>query len=162
MFRLQHRLIEERQNKDFLMKNFLTEQQLDMYEPEMRGAAKSLFDSVVLLRLCASTITFVESTEKNARDSEITKLAEAACFIYESYACLLRANRSIKQKLYTAEQECAIAKVICDRNHAEIKKLTKYVDDGPVRTFEKYHEYMTHLMLQPDIEFPAHPLTRFF
>ncbi|XP_055313012.1 complex I assembly factor ACAD9, mitochondrial-like [Sitodiplosis mosellana] len=160
------RLIEEvqiKKNKEFVVKNFLSEQQLDMYAVEMRRAAKGVFDSIDLLRLGVSALIYSEARhEKKMRDSEIKKIADAAACIYASYACLLRGDRSLKLQLPNAQPESTIAQIVCDRNSAEVKRLTKYIEDGPIKTFESYHEYVVHLMLQPNNKFPAHPLTRFF
>lgn len=145
------------------MKNFLTEQHLDMYEVEMRRAAKGVFDSIDLLRLNVSALIFSESREnKKMRDSEIKNIADAAACIYASYACLLRGDRSLKLKLPNAQPESTIAKTVCDQNTAQVKRLTKYIEDGPIKTFESYHDYVVHLMLRPDNKLPTHPLTRFF
>lgn len=145
------------------MKNFLTEQHLGMYEPKMHEAAKSIFGSIDLLRLNASTLVFKEArVDQPMRESEIKRIADTAACIYSSYACLLRSDRSLKLKLPNAEQESLIAKIVCDRNVAIVKRLMQYVEDGPRKTFESYHEYVVHLMLQPNNKFPAHPLTRFF
>lgn len=165
IIQLQNRLIEEihfKKNKKFVIKNFMTEEQLDMYEPELRPAAKALFDSIVLLRLGASTLIEREARDIPKRHIEIKKLADAAACIYASFACLLRGDQSLKMKLPNGKEEIAIAQTVCDKNIAEVQLLMEYIEDGPTKTFVTYHEYVTHLLLQKDLNFPAHPLTRFF
>lgn len=160
------RLIEEihvKKNKEFVVKNFLTEQHLDTYESEIRPAAKCLFESINLLRLSVSILVNLEARDnKPMRDSEIKKIADMTACIYASYSSLLRADNSLKLKLPNAQQELLIAGTICDSSTANVKRLAQYIEDGPVKTFESYYEYVVHLMLQPQNKFPAHPLTRFF
>lgn len=129
----------------------------------MQPAAKGVFDSIDLMRLGVSALIHMDARDnKPMRDSEIKNIADAAACIYASYASLLRGDRSLKLKLPNAQEESYIARTVCDRNTAEVKRLTKYIEDGPAKTFESYHEYVTHLMLQPQNKFPTHPLTRFF
>lgn len=160
------RLIEEihvKKNKEFVVKNFLTEEHLETYEMEMRPSAKCLFDSINLLRLSVSLLVQLEARDnKPMRDSEIKKITDMAASIYASYASLLRADQALKLKLPSAQQENLIAKTICDSNTADVKRLAQFIEDGPVKTFESYHEYVVYLMLQPQNKFPVHPLTRFF
>lgn len=140
----------------------MSEESLDAYEPEIRPTAKKVFDSIDLLRLSASTFIEMGSRREKARETEIHKLATAAACIYGAYASLLRADRSLKLKLPNVEEEYIIAQTVCDHNSVEVKKLTKYIADGPIETFEKYHEFVIELMLKRDSIFPVHPLTRFF
>lgn len=142
------------------MKNFQTDAQLDMYEPEMHRVAKETFDSIELLRLRASSIIDMEVRERMARDSEIQSISEAAVCIYASYACLLRGDRSLKLKLPDAQDECVIAQTVSIRNSATVKRLMQFIDDGPVKTFEKYHEFLARQQL--DNKCAQHPLTRLF
>lgn len=161
----QNRLIEEikvKKNKEFVMKNFLSEESLDAFEPEIRPTAKKVFTSINLLRLSASTFIEMSSRREKARETEVHKLADAAACIYASYACLLRVDRSLKLKLPNVQDECLIAETVCDKNAEEVNRLAKYIEDGPVETFEKYHEFVSQLMLNRDTIFPVHPLTRFF
>lgn len=142
------------------MKNFHTEAQLDMYESELHGAAKGIYDSIELLRLAASCIIEMEARERVARDSEILSISHASVCIYASYACLLRGDRALKLKLPNAQDECVITQTVCNRNKMEVKQLMQFIDDGPVKNFEKYHEYVAHNQLLSN--FPQHPLTRLF
>lgn len=161
----QNRLIQEvaiKKNKDFVLKTFITERQLDMYETELRSSAKLLFNSIELLQLGAATLIEMESRDLPKRHTEINKLADAVACIYASFACLLRGDRSLKLKLPNAQNECIIVNTICDRNAAEVKRLMQYIEDGPLKTFEKYHEFVTELLLNEEYKFPAHPLTRRF
>lgn len=158
-------MIEEvtiKNNKDFIMKSFIAEKKLDAYEPEMHKAAKTLFDSIILLRLGASSLLNVEARDLPKQHIEMQKIADAAAYIYASFACLLRADRSIKLKLPNAADEAFIAQTICDINAAEVRSLMDYINDGPMKTFSKYHEFMTQLLLEKDSNFPVHPLTSLF
>lgn len=158
-------MIEEvtiKNNRDFVIKSFMEERQLDSYEPELRKAAKDVFDSIVLLRLGASTLLNVEARDLPKQHIEIQKIADAAACIYASFACLLRADRSLKLKLPGASEEAFITSTICDINAAEVESLMDYIDEGPVKSFSKYHELMTQLMLEKQTNFPVHPLTSLF
>lgn len=158
-------MIEEvtiKNNKDFVIKSFIEEKKLDSYEPELRKAAKSLFDSIILLRLGASTLLNVDARDLPKQHIEIQKIADAAACIYASFSCLLRADRSLKLKLPNASDEAFIADTICDLNAAEVRSLMDYINDGPVKTFSKFHEFMTQLLLEKENNFPVHPLTSLF
>lgn len=140
----------------------MTEEQLDGYEPEIRSAAKAVFDSIVLLRLGASTLIEQEVRELPKRHIEAKKLADAAACIYASFACMLRADQALKMNLPHAIDEVAIAQTVCDKNLAQVRLHVTYVSDGPVKTFAKFHEFVTDLLLKREHNFPAHPLTRFY
>lgn len=158
-------MIEEitiKNNKDFVIKTFTEEKHLDSYEPELQKAAKKLFDSIVLLRLGTSTLLNVEARDLPKQHIEIQKIADAATCIYASFACLLRADRSLKLKLPHAFDETLITRTICDLNAVEVYGLMDYINEGPVKTFSKYHEFMTQTLLEKDPNFPAHPLTSLF
>lgn len=158
-------MIEEvtiKNNKEFIIKSFIDEKKLDSYEPELHKAAKTLFDSIILLRLGASTLLNVDARELTKQHIEIQKMADAAACIYASFSCLLRADRSLKLKLPSACDEALIAATICDLNAAEVRHLMDYINDGPVKTFSKFHELMTQLMLDKEKKFPVHPLTSLF
>lgn len=142
------------------MKNFQAETQLDMYEADLHDAAKGICKSIELLRLGASCINEMEARERAARDSEIQSISYATVCIYASYACLLRGDRALKLKLPNAQNECVITQTVCDRNNTKVKQLMQFIDDGPVKNFEKYHEYVAHQQLCNN--FPQHPLTRLF
>lgn len=131
-----------------------------MYEPELKESAKKIFESIELIRLRSSSIIEMEARVRPARDSEILSISDAAARIYASYACLLRGDRSLKLKLPHAQDECLIVQTICDRNEVKVKQLLQIIEDGPVKTFEKYHEYVAHQMLNNNL--PQHPLTRLF
>lgn len=161
-FYLQKRMIEEvtiKNNKDFVIKSFIEEKKLDSYEPELQKAAKALFDSIILLRLGTSQLLNVEPHERHKQHIEIQKMADAAACIYASFSCLLRADRSLKLKLPNALDEAFIADTICDLNAAEVRSQMDYIGDGPVKTFSKFHEFMTQMLLEKENNFPAHPLT---
>lgn len=162
----QKRMIEEvtiKNNKDFVIKSFIEEKQLDSYEVELRKAAKTLFDSIILLRLGASRILNVEARDLPKQHIQMQKIADAAACIYASFSCLLRADRSLKLKLPNASDEVFIANTICDLNAAEVHLLMDYINDGPMKTFAKYHEFMTQLLMEKDNNsFPVHPLTSLF
>lgn len=158
-------MIEEvtiKNNKEFIMKSFIEEKKLDSYEPELQKAAKTLFESIILLRLGASRLLNVEARDLPKQNIEMQKIADAAACIYASFSCLLRADRSLKLKLPNASDEASIADTICDLNAAEVRSLMDYINDGPMKTFSKYHEFMTQLLLEKDSNFPAHPLTSLF
>lgn len=155
-------MIEEitiKNNKDFVIKSFMEEKKLDLYEPELQKAAKKLFDSIILLRLGASTLISVDPRELPKQHIEIQKIADAAACIYASFSCLLRADRSLKLKLPNASDDAVIAETVCDLNAAEVRSLMDYISDGPVKTFSKFHEFMTQLLLDKENNFPVHPLT---
>lgn len=158
-------MIEEvtiKNNKDFVIKSFMEERQLDSYEPELRKAAENLFDSIKLLRLGASTLLTIEARDLPQKHIEMQKVADAAACIYASFACLLRADRSLKLKLPSASDEAFIAQTICDKNAAEVDSLMDYINDGPVKTFSRFHTLLTQLMLEKGANFPAHPLASLF
>lgn len=140
----------------------MSEASLEEYEPEIQPTAKKVFASIDLLRLSASMFIEMSSRREKARETEVLKLADAAACIYASYACLLRADRSLKLKLPQAQDECFIAQTICDKNADEVKRIAQFIEDGPEGTFDKYHELVTEMMLNKDRIFPVHPLTRFF
>lgn len=144
------------------MKSFMEEKQLDSYEPEVRKAAKQLFDSIKLLRLSAQALLHVDARELPKQIIEIQKIADAAACIYASFACLLRADRALKLKLPHAHDEAVITETICDLNAAEVTTFVNYINDGPMKTFAKYHEFMTRRMLEQDSNVPVHPLTSLF
>lgn len=144
------------------MQNFLSMKPLDHFEPEMQSSAKNLYVSIDSLRLGASLLLDLEANDTPKRHTEVQKLADVAACIYASYACILRSNRSLKLKLPNALDECVIARAVCDRNTVEANNLLQCIEDGPIKTFEKYHAFVTHLMLQKENDFPVHPLTRFF
>lgn len=133
-----------------------------MYEPELRPAAKCIFESIQLLRLGVSVLFDKEVRDLPKRQIEIIKLADAAACIYASFACLLRSNQSMKLKFPNALDEIAIAQTICDKNKTEVTALMKYIEEGSVKTFAQYHEFMTELLLKKEYDFPAHPLSRYF
>lgn len=146
-------MIEEitvKNNKDFVMKTFMMEKQLDSYEPELQKAAKQLFDSIKLLRLGASALLNIEARELPKQHIEIQKIADAAACIYASFACLLRADRALKLKLPHAYDEAFITETICDLNAAEVNSYMNYINDRPVKTFSKYHEFTTRSILEQD------------
>lgn len=158
-------MIEEvtiKNNKEFVIRSFIEEKKLDMYEPELQKAAKDLFNSVKLLRLGASTLLHGEARELPKKHIEMQKLADAAACTYASFACLLRADRSLKLQLPSALDEAFIAQTICDKNAAEVDIHMDYIGDGPVKTFSKFHEIMTELLMEKDSNFPIHPLTSLF
>lgn len=158
-------MIEEvtiKNNKEFIVKSFMDEKDLDTYEPELQKAAKTLFQAIILLRLGASKLLNVEARELPKQDIEMQKIADAAAFIYASFACLLRADRSLKLKLPHAAEEASIADTICDLNAAQVRSLMDYIDDGPTKTFSKYHQLMSQMLLEKGNNFPVHPLTSLF
>lgn len=160
-------MIEEvtiKNNKEFVVKSFMDERNLELYEPEVRKAAKTLFDSIILLRLGASRILNSEARDLPKQHIEMEKIADASACIYASFACLLRAERSLQLKLPNAADEAFIADTICDLNAAEVRLLMDYIEDGPMKTFSKYHELMTQVLLEKGSKsnFPVHPLTSLF
>lgn len=164
-FFLQKHMIEEvtiKKNKDFVIKTFTEEKNVDAYESELQNAAKKLFKTIVLLRLGSSNLLKIEARDLPKQHIEIQKIGDAAISIYASYASLLRADRSLKLKLPNALDEVLLAQTICDLNSVEVNRLMDYISDGPVRTFSKYHEYITQTMLEKDSNFPVHPLTSLF
>ncbi|XP_031639618.1 complex I assembly factor ACAD9, mitochondrial-like [Contarinia nasturtii] len=158
------RLIEERKNQDFIVKNFKDDDELfKSFEPEMHAAIKNFNNSLTSLRWCATGIIELESKEeKGSRDPEMTQLADVASSIYASYASLLRANRSIKLKLPNAQEECIIAQTICDKNHENVKRIEESIQAGLPKTFQTFHKFVSYEMLRPEKQFPVHPLTRLF
>lgn len=165
IFIFQKRMIEEvtiKNNKQFAMKTFMEEKQLDSYEPELQKAAQNLFGSIKLLRMATSNLLNVEARDLPKQHIEIQKIADAAACIYASFACLLRADRALKLKLPYAHDEASITETICDLNAAKVNSCMDYISDGPVKTFSKYHEFMTQRMLEQQSNLPVHPLTSLF
>lgn len=152
----------EKNNKEFTRKAFFSKAQLKKYALELQPIAKIVFDTIMLLRVGSISFLQIDPRDQPKRQIELQKLSDAVTCVYASYACLLRADRALKLKLPNAHGELAIAHTICDKCYKDVNAHTDYIQDGPVKTFSKYHEFVTHLLLKKEHDFPPHPLTRFF
>lgn len=124
--------------------------------------AKWLESSIHKLRIGCNALMTAHGRNLLKNHGEIQRLGETATYIFASFACLIRANRSWILKLPGAVQERVLSGVCCDTFTKQIKEHLESIDDGPNDPVEQQYSTIAKQLIKTKSYFPVHPLTRFF
>lgn len=124
--------------------------------------ARWLEASIQRLRIGCNALMTAYGRNLLKEHGEIQRLAETSAYIYASFACLIRANRSWILKLPCAEQERVLSGVCCDTFTKQITEHMEKIADGPNDPVEKQYLTIAKQLIKRKSYFPVHPLTRFF
>lgn len=154
------------------MRRFWGDETMDKYKSNLRliehvvnefdKHANWLEASIQRLRIGATNLMSDHGRSLLQQHGDIQRLAEAATYIYASFAALVRANRSWILKLPGAEQERVLAGCCGDMLAKEVKQLLEHTEDGPIILARRNYLLVAKQLLKTKSYFPVHPLTRFF
>lgn len=158
-------------NPEYAIGRFWKEETMDKYESNLQLmehvvrefdiVAGWLEASIHRLRIGSSILMETHGRSLFARHNEIQRLAETATYIYASFACLVRANRSWILKLPEGEHERVLAGCCCDMHSKQVKELMQNIEDGPLDPLDEYYQSIAKQIIKNKSYFPVHPLTRF-
>lgn len=159
-------------NPEYVIRRFWSEETMDKYESNLRLMEKVVkeFDthanwleaSIQRLRIGANNLMTYHGRKLLSEHADIQRLAEAATYIYASFACMVRANRSWILKLPGAEQERILAGCCGDMLSKQVRELMVTTEAGPLVVADRNYLLIAKQMLKTKSYFPVHPLTRFF
>lgn len=159
-------------NPEYALRLFFKEETMDRYESDLRLMENvvSEFDivagwleaSIHRLRIGANILMTAHGRNIYSEHQEIQRLAETVTYIFASFACLVRANRSWILKLPEGESERVLAGCSCDTNRKLVEDLMRHIEDGPMDPIDKHYQTIAKQLMKTKSYFPVHPLTRFF
>lgn len=118
--------------------------------------------SIQRLRIASSSLMEHYGRTLYKEHGEIQRLAEAVTYIYATFACLVRANRSWILKLPETQHERVLAGCCCDTHTKHVKQLIEHTDEGPYIEINGHYKTIAKQLIKTKSYFPVHPLTRFF
>lgn len=118
--------------------------------------------SIQRLRIGANILMTAHGRNLFSQHQEIQRLAETVTYIYASFACLVRANRSWILRLPEADHERLLAGCCCDTNTKKIKVLMEHVESGPMDPIDKHYQTVAKELMKTKSYFPVHALSRFY